>query len=120
MRYSWLWPMIMLFLALVVALVIFTVPGFVLRQVIVMCFLLICPGMVLVRFFHLRDIAAEWTLAVVLSLALDAIIASIQLYAGHWSPITTLNILLGFCVVGAIVQLVLGVVHKRKLICWCW
>jgi hypothetical protein len=106
--------MIILFLALAVALVTIVIPDMVLRHAVVMCFLFTCPGMVLVRFFHFRDVAAEWTLAVALSLALDAIIASIQLYAGHWSPSITLSMLIGLCVVGATVQLVLAVSQKES------
>jgi hypothetical protein len=105
MRFSWLWPMTNLLWALAAALVTLVIPNIVLRPAVVMGFLFTCPGMVLVRFFRLRDGVAEWTLAIALSLALDAIIASIQLYIGWWSPGVTLSLLIGLCVVGAILQL---------------
>ena len=40
--------------------------------------------MVLVRFLRLRELIAEWTLATALSLALDALVASVQLDAGRY------------------------------------
>ncbi|GAC1389415.1 MAG: hypothetical protein NVS4B11_03690 [Ktedonobacteraceae bacterium] len=48
---------------------------------------------------------AEWTLAIALSFAIDAIVAGIQLYAGRWAPTGTLSILIGFCLIISIVQL---------------
>lgn len=80
-------------------------PSMALRPLIVLWFLLVCPGMALVRFLRLREPIAEWTLAIAVSLVLDALVASVQLYAGRWSPTLTLNILIGLCVAGALVQL---------------
>lgn len=114
MHYSWFWSVTILFSAFATAFVTLVIPNIALRPAIVMGFLFTCPGMVPVRFFRLRDRVAEWALAIALSLALDAIIASMQLYAGWWSPTITLSILIGFCVVGAIVQLIESYKSWRK------
>jgi hypothetical protein len=58
---------------------------------------------------------AEWTLAVTLSLALDAIVATALLYAGMWSPITTLVILMSFTLSCACVQLMTTYINERRM-----
>jgi hypothetical protein len=100
-----LWPIIIILSAGAAGLVNFVFPDMALRPVIVFWFLFICPGMVLVRFLRLKEPVVEWTLAVALSFAIDAILAAIQLYAGRWSPAGTLSILMILCLCGAIVQL---------------
>jgi len=71
-----------------------------------MWFLLICPGMTVVRFFRLAEIVIEWMLAIALSFAIDACIAGIILYAGWWSPSRILSVLIGFCLIGVSMQFV--------------
>jgi hypothetical protein len=71
--------------------------------------LFVCPGMTVVRFFRFADSVVDSILAVALSIAIDACIAGIMLYAGWWSPARILSIVMGFCLVGASVQLV--VIH---------
>ena len=85
-RWSLLWPAVILLSALAAGLVNFVIPDVVGRPIIVMWFLFVCPGMVLVRFLRLSEAIAEWTLAIALSLSIDAIVAGIQMYAGLWSP----------------------------------
>jgi hypothetical protein len=104
MRLPWLWPVIIIFSAVAAGFVTFVIPVTPLRAVIVLWFLLICPGMALVRFLPLLASVVEWTLAVALSFAVDAIVAGIQLYAGKWSPTATLLILIGLSIAAAIVQ----------------
>ncbi len=106
-RWTLLWPAVIILSALAAGLVNFVIPGAAGRPIIVMWFLFVCPGMVLVRFFRLSEPVAEWTLAIALSLAIDAIVAGMQMYAGLWSPAVTLAILIGFCLVGMIVQIAL-------------
>ena len=62
--------------------------------------------MIVVRFLHLKEPVVEWTLSIALSFAIDAIVAAIQLFAGRWSPVGTLTILMSLSLCGAIVQLV--------------
>lgn len=57
-----------------------------LRAVAVLSFLVLCPGMAFVGLLRLKDSWAEWTLAIALSLAIDALVAIFILYVGLWSP----------------------------------
>ena len=106
-RIAWMWPVSILFSALIVVFVLFAFPAIVLRPVIIMGFLFICPGAVLVRFLQIKESAVEWMLALALSFSLDAIVAGIQLYAKIWSPTGTLSILIGLCFVGSLMQIVM-------------
>ncbi len=108
-RLTWLWPAIIMLSAIAAGLVTFVFPGTVVRPALVMWFLFACPGMTVVCFFRLADIVVEYILAVALSIAIDAFIAGIMLYAGWWSPARILSILMGFCLIGASMQLV--VIH---------
>lgn len=102
---NWLWPTIILLSTIAVSFVTFVMPNIAVRPFIVMAFLFVCPGMVLVRFLHLHELAVEWTLAIALSFSIDAAMASIFLYAGKWSPTGILSLLIGICLCGAIVHL---------------
>ncbi|HYT43428.1 MAG TPA: hypothetical protein VEP90_13905 [Methylomirabilota bacterium] len=104
-RSTWLWPAIIIVSALAAGLVNFVIPEAVGRPIIVMWFLFVCPGMVLVRFFRLEEPISQWTIAIALSLSIDALVAGIQMYAGRWFPAGTLGILIGFCLIGAIIQI---------------
>lgn len=101
----WLWPVIVILSAVASGLMnsVFTTSP--LRPFIVLWFLFVCPGMLLVRFLHLKEFVAEWVLAVVLSFAVDAIVAGIQVYMRLWSPIGTLIIVICLCLGIATVQL---------------
>ena len=106
MKYSnWLWPVLLVLSALATWIVYALLPGSALRPLIVLWFFVICPGMALVRLLRLRNVLAEYTLAVATSLTLETLVASIQLYAHHWSPTITVSILIGICMVGALLQL---------------
>ncbi len=107
MKYSnWLWPALLLVSALATWIAYTLLSDGIVRPFIVLWFFVICPGMALVRLLRLRNLLAEYTLAVATSLTLETLVASIQLYANHWSPTLTLNILVGVCIVGALLQLV--------------
>lgn len=106
MRASWVWPSTILLSALLTVLVTFIVPEIVVRPLIVMWFLFVCPGMVLVRFIDLHEPVMEWVLAIALSLTIDAIVAGILLYTGLWSIVASLWIVIGLCLVGATIQLI--------------
>lgn len=102
---TWLWPMIIILSAIVVGLVTFVIPTTIVRPIVVMWFLFVCPGMVTIRFLRLEKQIVQWTLAIALSFAIDAIVAGLLLYAGGWSPTAILCILIAFSLGGAIVQL---------------
>ncbi len=116
MRVSWLpwfWPAIIVLSATAVGLVTIVFPGTVVRPALIMWFLFVCPGMTVVRFLRLAEPAIELMLAFALSFAIDAGIACILLYAGWWSPVRVLSILIGFCLIGIMIQL--AVMYSRLL-----
>ena len=101
----WLWPTLIILSAVAAGLVNSVFTNTAVRPVIIVWFLFVCPGMVLVRFLHLKETLVEWILALALSFALDAIVAGIQLYARRWSPTGTLSVLIVFCLIAATIQL---------------
>jgi hypothetical protein len=86
------------------------------RVMAVMWFLLVCPGMMLVRGFHLDEPLLEWVLAIVLSLVVDSGVAGVLLYCGRWSPSSAFALLIVFSVGGALVQELNAVRVKRGLV----
>ena len=58
-----------------------------------------------VRLLHLSDRVTEWTLAIALSLAIDAAVSMIMLYAGKWSPTLGLAAIIVLSAVGVGYQL---------------
>ena len=101
-----LWPMVIIFSALAGGLVNFVFPDLPGRPIILLWFLCVCPGMMLIRFFDLKEPVTEWTLAIALSLAIDAAVAGIQMYSGHWSPPIALVIIIGICIIGVLIQII--------------
>ena len=106
MRSNVLWPILIMLSALAAGLVNFVFTDVVIRPMIVFWFLFVCPGMVLVRFLRLKEPVAEWTLAIALSFAIDALVAAVFLYAGRWSPLGILSLLIVLTLGGALVRLV--------------
>jgi len=102
---TWVWPIFILLSTLAVTLITFLFPGVSVHPFVVMGFLFVIPGITVIRFFHLKDLAVEWMLALVLSFTIDAFVAGIILYAHLWSPIHIISFLIGFCFSGAIAQL---------------
>jgi hypothetical protein len=113
-RQSLLWPGVIVFSALAAAVVNFAIPDVLGRPIIVMWFLFVCPGMTLVRFLRLSEPIAEWTLAIALSFSIDALVAGLQMYTGLWSPSGALGIIIGFCLVGVIVQIIYWKIQQVK------
>ncbi len=100
------WPVVIILSCLAASLVNFVFPDLVGRPIVVLWFLCVCPGMMLIHFFQVKEPVTEWTLAIALSLAIDAAVAGIQLYSGHWSPPITLVIITGICIIGALTQII--------------
>jgi hypothetical protein len=101
---KWFWPTIIILSTLAAGLVNFVLPDLAGRSIIVLWFLCVCPGMVLIRFFQLKEPVTEWTLSIALSLGIDAAVAGTQIYSGHWSPPITLAIIMGICIMGTLIQ----------------
>ena len=75
------------------------------RALLAVWFLLVCPGMAVVRFLRLPDVWQELTLALALSVALDTLVAGILVYSGAWSPGAAVAILAVISAAGACGQL---------------
>lgn len=104
-RIPWLWPAIIVLSALAVALVLFWDIQSPLRPAVALWFLLICPGMALVRLMRLGDPLTTVALAIALSLALDGIVAGVMIYAHLWAPAWGLALLIAVSCAGAALQL---------------
>jgi uncharacterized membrane protein len=116
MRYFWVWSAILLVSAFAALLVTFAFPGSVIRPYVLFWFLLVCPGMALVRALGLSTHPAiAVTLATSLSIALDAIFAALLLYAHAWSPSLILLLIVCFTLVCVLVPLLLMVIRKGAL-----
>src|SRR6266702_66959 len=100
-----LWPAVIILSTIATGVVTFVITDTPVRPFIALWFLFICPGMAPARLFRLIDPMIEWTLAVALSFAIDAIVAGILMYAGRWSPPGTLAILMAISLGGAIMQI---------------
>lgn len=100
-----LWPIVIICSALAVLVAMLVLPGLAIRPLLIMWFLFICPGMALVRFFHLKDHTVKLTLAAALSFSIDGLITGCYLYAGHWSPRAIMLTLAVFSIAAVIIEL---------------
>jgi len=101
----WLWPAIILCSAVASGLLFFLELASSFRLLTTLWFLLVCPGMAFVRLFQFDETYYEWTLAIALSISLDAIVACILLYTGAWSIELGLWIMILTSLLGAILQI---------------
>lgn len=102
----WSWPIVIIASAIAANMLVFYASQSAVRPILVLWFLLICPGMAFVRLLRISSPAIEITLAIALSLALGTVMAGALIYAGVWSTSVTLAILGGLSVFGSLVQLV--------------
>ena len=103
-RSSWLWPLLItLSLIGAVAAIVADAPQPV-RAILLLWFLVVCPGMAFVRLLRLQGALLEWTLAVALSLAIDLLVAVFVLYVGLWSPVWILVAIATLTLAGVLFQ----------------
>ena len=100
------WPGGMIGAAILVGLVSFVLPAGPLRPLLVVPFLLVVPGMVLVRRLRLAEWWVELVLAVGLSIAVNTLLATAMVYAGVWSPKLLLAVLVWLSLVAGIEELI--------------
>jgi hypothetical protein len=83
---AYLWPLSCAAFAGCASAAVFqgAVPG--LRAVFVLPFLLVCPGMAVVRLLRLPDAAAQIALGLATSVAVAGGVSGILLYAHAWNP----------------------------------
>ena len=55
-------------------------------MIVIVLFVLVCPGLALVPLFGLDDVWAEVTLALAASVTVSTVLATTLLFAGLWSP----------------------------------
>lgn len=112
-RASTLWPVASAGLAAAVLAVVLTELDSPLRPALVMPFLLLAPGMAVVRLLRIPDLAAVLMLAMALSIALAGLVAGTMVYAGTWSPVGGLLGLTLFTLSANVADLVVSVRRKR-------
>jgi len=103
-RRSLLWPITILLSVGAVSFVTFVNVGNPIQGIAVLWFVTLCPGMSLVPLLKLRQLVIELTLAVALSLSIDAIVVGIFLYTGRWSTPDMLWVLVAVCLIGSMLQ----------------
>lgn len=104
-RLFWLWPIVITTSSIGIALVTFSTLASNIRPALAFWFLFVCPGMAFVRLLRIEDHIIELTIAVALSLAIEALLSMIMIYTETWSPDLGLLVLIGLCVIGVILQL---------------
>jgi hypothetical protein len=97
MNHRSLWPAALVGIAVAAPTVTFAFPDSPLRPAITLGFLLVCPGMAVLRRLHLGTGAMGLLLAVVVSLAIDAGLALVMVYTHLWSPPVLLVVLALTC-----------------------
>lgn len=75
------------------------------RTLAVIAFLLLCPGMAVVRAIGVGDPWAQLSLGLGLSVAIDTLVSGVVAFAGAWSPSAILLILVAVSLSGAALEL---------------
>jgi hypothetical protein len=88
------WPAVVLASCLAIAVTTWGWTSAPVRPAVTTWFLLLCPGMALVRLLPDRGLLLRLVLAVAASLALETLVATFMLEAKAWAPSATLGILL--------------------------
>jgi hypothetical protein len=99
------WPLVLLASAAAVAVTTYGWTSSPLRPLVTTWFLLICPGMALVRLLPNRGTLTRLVLAIATSLTLETLLAETMLEASAWSPRAALVVLIGITIVGSLIQL---------------
>jgi hypothetical protein len=79
-----LWPASIIFASLIAAPLV--LGGTPVRPYLTLVFMLLCPGLALVRLLGIGDSLLEIAAAVAISIALELLAALVMVYAGFWSP----------------------------------
>jgi hypothetical protein len=84
-----------------------------LRWLLVLWFLLVCPGMAFGYLLPGKDLITLSVLVIVLSLAIDAAVTQVVLYLGKWSPDLILLIIVGICFLGVLLKILSKIVRRK-------
>jgi hypothetical protein len=99
------WPAALLASSAAVAVTTYVWTSSPARPLVTTWFLLVCPGMALVRLLPQRGALTAAVLAIATSLSLETLLAETMLEANLWSPGSTLAILLAVTIAGSLAQL---------------
>jgi uncharacterized membrane protein len=91
------WPIVFVAGAVTAPAISLALPHSPVRSVIVLAFLLVCPGMAVVRPLRLATGTTKLLLAVLVSLAIETALALVMLYAHLWSPPVLLVVVAAAC-----------------------
>lgn len=101
-----LWPAVSAFWAIAVLISVLLDVGAPIQPLLVVPFLLACPGTALVRLLSLEERLPELVLGVAVSVAMDGCVAGAMVYAAAWSPTAGLGVLVGVTLAGNLVEIV--------------
>jgi hypothetical protein len=101
---SWLRPLTLIVTTLIALALVFLLPATPVHGVLILAFLLTCPGLMLVAPLHLPDRVSEWGIALATSIAFDTFIACFFLYSRHFSSEGIMATIATLTIVGSIVQ----------------
>jgi hypothetical protein len=101
-----LWPSVSLAACALVTLLVAVDAAPAVRGPAVVAFVLLVPGLALVRLLHLRDRLAEHGLANALGIGLAVIVPTTMMYAGAWSPRVAFAIIVGVALCATAVEVV--------------
>lgn len=103
------WPVTCTALGLLAVVLVVVDASSVLRVPVVLTFLLVCPGLAIVRLLRISDTATEWSVAVALSISLDGLVTLVQAYTGTWSPTGAMLVLTAITLAAVAIEVVLRV-----------
>jgi hypothetical protein len=105
LKHTTTWAVICLLSALLASLAMLLPLNAPWRPLLTFWFLLICPGMAVIPFFHFEDRLTELVLALAFSIVLDTIVALTMVMTGTWSPFWGLTLIISLSVLAAFLQL---------------
>lgn len=113
---KWFWPVILVFSSILAGVLFFVNHSllYLLRPLIALWFLMVCPGMSIVRIFDVQEPLLEWVLAVTLSISLAGIVSSVMIYTSTWSSGLGLGFLIIVTIAGAVIQILLNL----RIVSW--
>ncbi len=94
------WSLLIIISSLSVVILMAVEGAGVVRSLVSIWFLFLCPGLAFVQLLRIGPTWVEIILAVAFSLALDGLVAGILVYAQQWSPHVALAILVSWSLLG--------------------
>lgn len=105
MRRALIWPVIIIFSAVLAAIGATGILPVPVRFTLVGWFMFVIPGMAFVRLLHSLDVLQTWVLAVALSVVLSTALSMYMILARQWNPVNAMLALGLISICGAVLQL---------------